>query len=166
MGVAVAVTAAGCTYAGPADPPDSHAATVPGASLPLARPTSTSVAVSWDAPLTGRFISQNARTVGVVRIERTVTGVALILDGVSTKPNPDLKVVLNEGALTKVTSGSMVVQDPKSVDIAARLKPGSRLQSFGLPPSPPFRIRSVTIMDWRTNIAYGTADLTPNPATK
>ena len=166
LGVAVAVTAAGCTYAAPADPPDSQVPTVSAASLPPASPTPNSVAASWDAPLTGQFISQGARTVGIVRIERTATGAALILSGVSTTPNPDLKVMLNEGALTKDTSGYMVVQDPNSMDIAAQVNPGCGLQSFELPPFPPFRIRSVTIMDSRTNVAYGTADLTPDPATK
>jgi hypothetical protein len=73
--------------------------------------------------------------------------------------------MLNEGALSKDASGYFVVQDPKSMDITAQLKPGAAFQFFELPPSPPFRIRSVTIMDSRTNVAYGRADLSPGPAT-
>lgn len=159
---AVAVTAAGCTYVAPEAPSDSAAAAVSGAPTP--HPTPTSVAASWGAPLSGRFISQGTRTVGVVGIAGTATGATLTLEGVSTTPNPDLKIILNEGALSKDTSGDMVVQDPKSLDIGAQLKPGPGSQTFELPPSPPFTIRSVTIMDSRTNVAYGTADLNPGPA--
>ncbi|GAA5189536.1 MULTISPECIES: DM13 domain-containing protein [Arthrobacter] len=158
---AVALTAAGCTYVAPEAQPDNPTPTVSGASTP--GPTPSSVAASWGAPLSGRFISQGTRTVGVVRIAGTSTGATLTLENVSTTPNPDLKVILNEGALSKDTSGDMVVQDPKSMDIGVQLKPGPGSQSFELPPSPPFTIRSVTIMDPRTHIAYGTAELTPDP---
>ncbi|MCZ9880645.1 hypothetical protein [Arthrobacter sp. B2a2-09] len=158
---AVALTAAGCTYVAPAAQPNNPTPAVSGASTP--GPTPTSVAASWGAPLSGRFISQGTRTVGVVHIAGTATGATLTLEGVSTTPNPDLKIILNEGALSKDTSGDMVVQDPKFIDLGAQLKPGPGSQTFELPPSPPFTIRSVTIMDPRTHIAYGTADLTPDP---
>jgi hypothetical protein len=72
-----------------------------------------------------------------------------------------LKVVLNEGALSKDPSGNMVVDDPKVMDIGANLKPGGGSQSFQLPPVPAFKIRSVTIVGWQNQVAYGTADLMP-----
>lgn len=161
IAAAVALSAAGCTYAAPAAPPGNPTPAASGASAP--GPASTSAAASWAAPSSGRFISQGARTVGVVRIARTSTGATLTLEGVSTTPNPDLKIILNEGALSKDTSGDMVVEDPKVLDIGGQLKPGPGSQRFDLPPSPPFTIRSVTIMDPRTHIAYGTAELTPDP---
>ncbi|BAS16329.1 conserved hypothetical protein [Arthrobacter sp. Hiyo8] len=162
MAAAVTVIAAGCTYVSPETASGTSTKAVSGASTPQAAPTS--VAASWDAPLTGRFISQGTRTVGVVHIAETEAGATLTLENVSTTPNPDLKVILNEGALSKDASGDMVVEDPKFLDIGGKLKPGPGSQNFELPPSPPFRIRSVTIIDSRTNIAYGTADLTPGPA--
>ncbi|MCX2747235.1 hypothetical protein OOZ51_05320 [Arthrobacter sp. MI7-26] len=159
---AVALTAAGCTHVARPAQPDSPTMAVSGASTPY--PSPTSVAASWGAPLSGLFISQGTRTVGVARIAGTATGATLTLDGVSTTPNPALKIILNEGALSKDTSGDIVVQDPKFLDIGGHLKPGPGSQTFELPPYPPFTIRSVTIMDSRTNVAYGTADLNPGPA--
>ncbi|WP_442542718.1 DM13 domain-containing protein [Arthrobacter sp. KN11-1C] len=164
MAAAVTVTAAGCTYVAPEAPSGTSTNAVSGASTPQAAPTS--VSASWDAPLTGRFISQGTRTVGVVHIAETEAGATLTLENFSIAPNPDLKVILNEGALSKDTSGDMVVEDPKFLDIGGRLQPGPGSQTFNLPPSPPFRIRSVTIMDSRTGVAYGTADLTPGSAVK
>ncbi|MFJ6303102.1 DM13 domain-containing protein [Pseudarthrobacter oxydans] len=156
----VAVMLAGCTYAEPTAAPDTES---PGASasVPGPSPTPTSVAESWGAPMSGQFISQVARTTGGVSITGTAAGATLTLEGVSIDPGPDVRVVLNEGALSKDPSGNMVVQDPKSMDIGAQLKPGTGSQSFELPPFPPFKVRSITIMDWQNHIAYGTADLTP-----
>lgn len=162
MAAAVTVIAAGCTDVAPAVKPDHPGPTVPGASTPY--PSPASVAASWGAPLSGRFISQGTRTTGVAHIAGTATGATLTLEDFSTTPNPNLKVILNEGALSKDTSGDMVVEDPKFLDIGGKVKPGTGSQTFELPPSPPFTIRSVTIMDSRTNVAYGTADLTPGPA--
>jgi len=156
----VAVMLAGCTYAEPTAAPDTES---PGASasVPRPSPTPTSVAESWGAPMSGQFISQAARTTGGVRITGTPAGATLTLEGVSIDPGPDVRVVLNEGALSKDPSGNMVVQDPKFVDIGAQLTAGPGPQSFELPPFPPFKVRSITIMDWRNHTAYGTADLTP-----
>ncbi|MBT8162683.1 MULTISPECIES: hypothetical protein [Arthrobacter] len=156
---AVALTLAGCTYATPAAVPDAQTPEA-SASIPRPSPTPTSVAESWGAPLSGRFISQAARTSGSVSITGTAAGATLTLEGVSITSDPGLKVMLNEGALSKDPSGNMVVEDPKSVDIGAQLKPGPGSQSFQLPPFPPFTVRSVTIVDWQTHVAYGTADLT------
>lgn len=117
------------------------------------------------APLSGRFISQGARTVGAAHIAETTAGASLTLEDFSTTPNPDLMVILNEGALSKDASGDMVVEDPKHLEIAGQLKTGSS-QTFELPPYPAFVIRSVTIIDSRTRVAYGTADLIPGPPGK
>lgn len=155
---------AGCTYVAPDRPPGSATAAVSGESTPHSSPTS--VAVSWGAPLSGRFISQSTRTAGLVRIKSTTTGATLTLEGVSTTPNPGLKIILNEGALSTDASGDEVVQDPKVLDLGAQLKTGAVSQTLELPPTPPFTIRSVTIMDPRTNLAYGTADLNPDAVTK
>jgi hypothetical protein len=134
-----------------------------GASNPEAAPTS--LAASWGAPLSGRFVSQGTRTVGVAHIAETQAGASLTLEDFSTTPNPDLKVILNEGALSKDASGDMVVEDPKHLEIGGQVKPGPS-QTFELPPHPPYIIRSVTIIDSRTRVAYGTADLTPGPPVK
>lgn len=162
MAAAVAVTAAGCTYVAPEGLSGNATTAVPGSSTPQAAPTS--VAGTWGSPLSGRFISQGARTDGVVRIAGTGAGVTLTLEGISTTPSPDLKLMLNEGALSKNASGDMVVEDPKFLDIGAKVKPGPGSQTFELPPSPPFIIRSVTIVDLKTRVAYGTAELSPGSA--
>ncbi|MFH5880237.1 hypothetical protein [Arthrobacter sp. NA-172] len=162
---AVAVILTGCTYAEPAAVPDAQ--TPEGsAPIPYPSPTPTSAAASWGAPLSGRFISQAARTTGGVLITGTAAGATLTLEGVSIASNPNLKVVLNKGALSKDPSGNMVVEDPNSVDIGAQLKPSPGSQSFQLPPFPPFKVQSVTIVDWQTHVAYGTADLTPPAVSK
>jgi hypothetical protein len=111
--------------------------------------------------LSGQFVSQAVRTTGSVRITGTAAEVTLTLEGVSVASDQDLKVVLNEGALSKDPSGNMVVDDPKVMDIGANLKPGGGSQSFRLPPVPAFKIRSVTIVGWQNQVAYGTADLMP-----
>ncbi len=112
--------------------------------------------------MSGQFVSQAARTTGSVRITGTTAGATLTLEGVSVSSDQDLKVVLNEGALSKDPSGNMVVDDPKGMDIGANLKPGGGgSQSFQLPPVPAFKVRSVTIVDWQNRVAYGTADLMP-----
>lgn len=159
--VAVAgILLAGCTYAEPTAAPGTES---PEASAPVPHPspTPTSVAESWGGPLSGRFISQAAPIAGSVRITGTAVGATLTLEDVSIVSGPELRVVLNEGALSKDPSGNMVVEDPKCVDVGAQLNPGSGSQSFELPPFPPFKVRSITIMDWQNHIAYGTADLTP-----
>ena len=165
MVTAVAVAAAGCSYSAPVHPPDSRAAVASELSIPTPTAAPTSVAASWGVPLSGRFVSQATRTVGVVYITGTTDGATLTLD-VSTTANPDLEVMLNKGALSKDPSGNMVVEDPNSLLLPAQLKPGSGPQLFELPSFPPFRIRSVTIMDSQTHVAYGTADLSPGPATQ
>lgn len=156
----VAVTLAGCTYVAPSAGSEVRS-TEASVSIPFPTPTPTSVAGSWAAPLSGQFVSQAVRTTGSVRITGTATEATLTLEGVSVASDQDLKVVLNEGALSKDPSGNMVVDDPKVMDIGANLKPGGGSQSFQLPPVPAFKIRSVTIVGWQNQVAYGTADLMP-----
>jgi hypothetical protein len=146
----------------PAPPSASSASATSAQSTPAA---SAAPQPFPQLPLAGEFVSQGGTTAGSVNIERDASGtITISLSGFSTEAADDLRMHLNTGSLVTGADGISYVDGGVQLELAGPVDPGAATQQW-VYPTPAVRfdpIRSITIYDYATRTAWGSAALAPS----